>query len=191
MEGRLDDIWMDVQGVELSVANTHHQIHRVEDEVIKKLSNQVTAHYRDFFTLGGAMESRFDGILDHHHERLNLVELVSGIVAEKCDNVREVLTSWMATFKVLELSVGDATTRVIAMEDHLLERSQSLVELDTQVQDQSSMIQLLKEQMDSQEATITALRDHVGELELDHHLLHDRIIAIKVRRSMVASDLWN
>ena len=127
-------------------------------------------------------ESRFDGILDHHHERMNGLELVSGIAAEKCDSVQEVLPSWMVTFEALETSVGDATTRVIAMEDHLVERSQSLVDLNSQVQDQSSDIWLLRERMDSQEATIMALRDQVGELELGRRLLHDRIITIEVGR---------
>ena len=113
-------------------------------------------------------------------ERLNEVELASGITKEKCDSVRDVLTSWMSTFEALETSIGDATTRVVAMEDHLVGRSQSLVDLDSQVQDQSVLLWRMQERMDSQEVTITALRDQVGELELGRRLLHNRIIAIKV-----------
>ena len=37
MESRLDDIWMDVQGVELSVANAHQQVQRVEEETKEEL----------------------------------------------------------------------------------------------------------------------------------------------------------
>ena len=128
------------------------------------------------------MESKFRGTLENHQERLNEVELVSGIAKEKCDSIRDVLTSWMSTFKVLETNIGDATMRVIAMEDHLVEKSQSLVDLDTQVQANSDIIRLLTERMSSQETTITALRDLVGELELGHRLLRDRIIAIEVGR---------
>ena len=55
---------MVVQGVEMSVANAHHQSQRVEDEVVKQLSEKVMAHYHDFFTSGGAMESKFKGRMD-------------------------------------------------------------------------------------------------------------------------------
>ena len=128
------------------------------------------------------MESEFRGTLENHQERLNEVKLASGITKEKCDSVRDVLTSWMSTFEALETSIRDATTRVVAMEDHLTKRSQSLVDLDSQVQANSDVFRLLVEQMSSQEATITASRDWVGELELGHCLLRDRIIAIEVGR---------
>ena len=57
MEHRLDDIWMDVQGCELSVANAHQQIQRVEDKVVAPLSKKVSDMYQDFFTSGSAMET--------------------------------------------------------------------------------------------------------------------------------------
>ena len=143
---------------------------------------KVTLMYQDCFTAGGAMESDFQGRLDNHQERLNKVELASGIAKEKCDSVRDVLTSWMSTFKALEGSIGDTSTRVFAMEDHLTKRSQSLVDLAKEVQDNSSLIRCMQERMDSQDVTIMALRDWVGELELGHRLLRDRIIAIEVGR---------
>ena len=180
MEHRLDNIWMDVQGCELSTANAHQQIQQLEDEVVVPFIEKVTLMYWDCFMSGGAMESEFRGTLENHQERLNEVELTSGIAKEKCNSVQDVLTSWMSTFKALEGSIRDTTTRVIAMEDHLTERSQSLVDLDSQVQANSDIIKLLVERMSSQEATITALRDWVGELELGRCLLHDRIIAIEV-----------
>ena len=93
MEHRLDDIWMDVQGCELSTVNAHQQIQRLEDEVVVPFIEKVTLMYRDCFTSGGAMESRFNGILENHQERLNEVELASRIAKEKCNSVQDVLTS--------------------------------------------------------------------------------------------------
>ena len=48
-----------------------------------------------------------------------------------------------------------------------------------------------KYMIDAHAVTIMALRDWIGELELGRLLLRNRIIAIEVRTSMVASDLWN
>ena len=173
---------MDIQGCELSTVNAHQQIQCLEDKAVVPFIEKVTLMYRDCFTAGGAVESEHQGRLDNHQERLNVVELASEIAREKCDSVREVLTSWMVMFEVLEGSIGDATTRVVAMEDHLTERSQSLVDLAKEVQDNTSLIQCMQERMDSQEVTITALRDRVGELELGRHLLCNRIITIEVGR---------
>ena len=173
---------MDVQGCELSTANAHQQIQRLEDEVVVPFIEKVTLMYWDCFTAGGAVESEHQGRLDNHQERLNAVELASEIAKEKCDSVWEVLTSWMATFEALEGSIGDATTRVHAMEDHLTERSQDLHNFAVRFEDQSALLQRMQERMDSQDATITALRDRVGELELGRRLLRDRIIAIEVGR---------
>jgi hypothetical protein len=78
----------------------------------------------------------------------------------------------MITFKALETSVGDASTQVQAMEDHLIERSKSLMELNNLVQDQATTIRLLQQ--------------CVGELELGHRVLRDRVINIEVRMLMVA-----
>ena len=171
---------MDVQGCELLTANAHQQIQRLEDEVVVPFIEKVSLMYWNCFTAGGAMESGFQGCLDNHQERLNEVELASRIAKEKCDSVQDVLMSWMSTFEALEGSIGDATTRVVAMEDHLTERSQHLVDLTSTVQDNSSLLWRMQERMDSQEVTITALRDQVGELELGCRLLHNRIISIKV-----------
>jgi hypothetical protein len=80
----VDNLKMDMSGVELSVANAHRQIQHVEDEVVVPLSKKVSDMYQDFFTSGGAMESRFDGTLEEHHDRLNAVELGNARAAEKC-----------------------------------------------------------------------------------------------------------
>jgi hypothetical protein len=109
MEMEVDNLKMDMSGVELSVANAHRQIQRVEDEVVATLNKKVSDMYQDFFTSGGAMESRFDGTLEEHHDRLNAVELAKERTDKKCESVREVLTSWMVTFEALETSVGSVT----------------------------------------------------------------------------------
>jgi CO dehydrogenase/acetyl-CoA synthase delta subunit len=92
MEMEVDNLKMDMSGVELSVANAHRQVQRVEDKVVATLAKKVSDMYQEFFTSGGAMESRFDGMLEEHHDRLNAVELGNERAAEKCDSVREVLT---------------------------------------------------------------------------------------------------
>ena len=171
---------MDVQGCELSTANAHQQIQCLEDEVVVPFIEKVTLMYQDCFPAGGAIESEHQGCLDNHQERLNVVELASEIAKEKCDSVREVLTSWMVTFEALEKSIADASTRVFAMEDHLTERSQDLHNFGKKFEEKMALIERMQERMDSQDATIMALRDRVGELELGHRLLCDRIIAIEV-----------
>jgi hypothetical protein len=128
--------------------------------------------YHEFFTSGGAMESRFDGTLEEHHDRLNSVELVSERAAEKCDSVWDVLTSWMVTFEVLETSVADAAARVQHMEDHLVTRSKELLEMLETAIDQATIICLPW--------------DRIGELELGHGVLRACEVDIEVRRSMVA-----
>ena len=146
LESHINNLFMDVSGVELSVANAHHQIQHVKDKVIKELSNKVTAHYHNFFTSGGAMESKFNGRMEEHFG--DLLHFVNN----KEDNT--------------EAFNDVVNTQALAIVD-------------------------LTEWVDAQAVTITALKDWVGELELGHCLLCDRIIAIKVRMSMVASDLWN
>jgi hypothetical protein len=170
---RVDNLQMDMSGVELSVANAHRQVQRVEDEVVAPLSRKVSDMYQDFFTSSGAMESRFDGLLEEHHERMNVLEQASGIAAEKCDSVQDVLTSWMVTFEALETSISDAAARVQHMEDHLVTRLKELLEM--------------LEVAINQAATIQLLQERVGELELGHGVLQARVINIEVRMSMVAS----
>jgi chromosome segregation ATPase len=199
----VDNLKMDMSGVELSVtnchkkiegfresvtdvegslANLHHQIQRVEDEVVKPLSEKVTAHYHDFFTSGGSMESRFEGLIDGHGERLAVVEQASAVAAEKCDSVREVLTSWMMTFEALEGNVGKAFNnsniafnRIKDIEDWLEPNSRSIVEAQEQI---ASLADLVKDQA----STIRLLQDRVGELELGHGVLRAHVINIEVGR---------
>jgi hypothetical protein len=105
--------------------------------------------------------------------RIDDLELVKERTDARCDNVQEVLTSWMVTFKVLETSVSDAAARVQHMEDHLVTRSKELLEMSEIAIDQATTIWLLQE--------------CVGELELGHGVLRACVINIEVRTSMVAS----
>jgi archaellum component FlaC len=178
----VDNLKMDMSGVELSVANAHQQIQRVEDEVVVPLAKKVSDMYQDFFTSGGAMESRFDGTLEEHHERLNVVEQGNARAAEKCDSVREVLTSWMMTFEALEGNVGKCfantnlvSDRVKDLEDWLEPNSRSIIEAHEQI---ASLADLVKDQA----STIRLLQDRVGELELGHGVLRARVINIEVGR---------
>jgi hypothetical protein len=50
---RVDNLQMDMTGVELSVANAHHQIQRVKDDVVASLEKRVTDMYHEFFTSSG------------------------------------------------------------------------------------------------------------------------------------------
>jgi hypothetical protein len=175
MEMEVDNLKMDMSGVELSVANAHRQIQRVEDEVVATLNKKVSDMYQDFFTSGGAMESRFDGTLEEHHDRLNAVELGNARAAEKCDSVREVLTSWMVTFEALEGNIGKTAEDVKVIEDWLMPNSCSVIETQEQI---ASLAELVKDQA----STIRLLQGRVGELELGHGVLRARVINIEVGR---------
>jgi hypothetical protein len=98
--------------------------------------------------------------------RVDSLELEKDRVEANCANVREVLTSWMVTFEVLETSIGDAAARVQHMEDHLVTRSKELLEMSETIIDQA--------------ATIRLLQGHIGELELGHGVLRARVINIEV-----------
>jgi hypothetical protein len=179
---RIDNLQMDMTSVELSVANAHHQVQHVEDEVVTPLSQKVSNMYQDFFMSGGAMESRFDSLLEEHHERLNSVELVNRIAAEKCDSVWDVLTSWMVTFEALETSVGSVAARAQTLEDN----QEWLASHSAAMTDMSRNIRDLYELSTDQAATIKLLQERVGELELGHGVLRAHVIHIEVRMSMVA-----
>jgi hypothetical protein len=171
----VDNLKMDMSGVELSVANAHLQIQRVEDEVVATLAKKVSDMYQDFFTSGGAMESRFDGTLEEHHDRLNAVELGNGRAAEKCDSVREVLTSWMVTFEALEGSIGDIAKDVKVIKEWLEPNSRSIIEAQVEIE---KLTDLVKDQA----SAIRLLQDRVGELELGHGVLRAHVINIEVGR---------
>jgi hypothetical protein len=177
---KVEGLWTDVTDLESSTANVHHQIQRVEDKVVKPLSEKVTAMYHDFFMSGGAMESRFDGLLEGHGERLAVVEQASGIAAEKCDSVWDVLMSWMVTFEALETNIGKAFEnntktheRVSIIEDWLEPNSWMVVETQGQIVE---LLDLVKDQA----STICLLQQRIGDLELGHRLLRDRVIHIEV-----------
>jgi hypothetical protein len=171
----VDNLKMDMSGVELSVANAHRQVQRVEDEVVVPLAKKVSDMYQDFFTSGGAMESRFDGTLEEHHDRLNAVELGNARAAEKCDSVREVLTSWMVTFEVLEGSIGDTAKDVKVIEEWLEPNSRSIVDAQVEI---GKLTDLVRDQA----SAIRLLQDRIGELELGHGVLRARVINIEVGR---------
>ena len=162
---------MDMTGVELSVANAHLQVQRIEDDVLKPYMDNMYRAQEDHRILE-------EGLRD----RVNSLELERDWVESNCAAVREVLSSWMVSFEALEKSIADESTRVVAMEDHLTERSQDLHNFSKEFEEKMALIGRMQERMDSQDATITALRDRVGELELGRCLLHDRIIAIEVGR---------
>jgi chromosome segregation ATPase len=153
---------MDMTGVELLVANAHRQVQRVEDEVIREMKDHMEDYKNKNYVWSGSVTSRLDD-LELAKERTN----------EKCESIQEVLTSWMVTFEALEMSMGSISTRIQAMEDHLVDRSRSLREFTELVLDQA--------------ATIRLLQERVRELELSHGVLRARVINIEVRRSMVAS----
>ena len=134
------------------------------------------------------MENMYRAQEDHRileeslRDRVGSLELEKVRVEANCATVQEVLSSWMVTFEALEKSIADESTRVVAMEDHLTERSQDLHNFGKEFEEKMALIGRMQERMDSQEATISALRDWVGELELGRRLLCNRIIAIEVGR---------
>ena len=178
MEMRIDNLQMDMTGVELSVANAHLQVQRLEDDVLKPYMDD---RYR--------AEENHRILEEDLRSRVDRLELERDRVEANCATTREVLSSWMTSFEALEKSIADESSRVVAMEDHLTERSMDLHNFGKEFEEKMALVARMQERMDSQDATIMALKDRVGELELGRRLLRDRIIAIEVRRSMVAFDL--
>jgi hypothetical protein len=162
MEMEVDNLKMDMSGVELSVANAHRQVQRVEDEVIKDMKDQLEEEGRkDYVWRGGVTE------------RLNFLEQGKEVTDGKCDDVREVLASWMVTFEALEGSIGRTAEDVKVIEDWLEPNSRSIVEAQEQI---ASLTELVKDQA----STIRLLQGRVGELELGHGVLWARVINIEV-----------
>jgi hypothetical protein len=167
----VDNLKMDMSGVELSVANAHLQIQRVEDEVIKDMKDQLEEESKkDYVWRGGVTE------------RLHFLEQGKEVTDGKCDDFREVLTSWMVTFEALEGNVGKCfentnlvSDRVKDLEDWLEPNSRSIVEAQEQI---ASLADLVKDQV----STIRLLQDRVRELELGHGVLRARVINIEVGR---------
>ena len=178
MEMQIDNLQMDMTGVELSVANAHLQIQRLENDVIKEMKDHMEDYEAKMYAYNGIIRGRVDSL-----------ELEKGRVEANCATTREVLSSWMVTFETLEKNIADEASRVYAMEDHLEKRSMDLHLFGKEFEEKMALVERMQERMDSQDATIMALKDRVGELELGRRLLRDRIIAIEVRRSMVAFNL--
>ena len=176
MEMRIDNLQMDMTGVELSVANAHLQVQRLEEDVIQGLKERIETSEDGMMTWRGIFSRKVDAL-----------ELERDRVDANCATTREVLSSWMTSFEALEKSIADEASRVFAMEDHLTERSQDLHNFAKKFEEKMELVDRMQERMDSQDATIMALKDRVGELELGRRLLRDRIIAIEVRRWLHSS----
>jgi hypothetical protein len=84
----------------------------------------------------------------------------------RCENVWEVLSSWMVTFKTLEENIGKTHIQMKAMEEYQDEMAKSLEEFTGLCVDQGEMICLLQAR--------------VGELELGHGVLQDHVLHIEV-----------
>jgi hypothetical protein len=122
-------------------------------------------------------ESRFDGMLEDHQERLNNLELVRDITEEKCSSVQDVLMSWMQTFEALEVGVGSSTMQIQTLEDNrewLVSHSEAMTEM-------SRGIREFQELVLDQATTIKLLQECVGELELGHGVLRAHVLHIEVR----------
>jgi chromosome segregation ATPase len=164
MEARVDNLQMDMSGVELSVANAHQQIQRVEDEVIKEMKDHMEDYEAKTCTWGGVLQGRVDDL-----------ELAKGRTDEKCESIREVLTSWMVTFEALEQSIGRTAEDVKVIEEWLEPNSRCVAETQEQIKELSDLVK-------DQASTIRLLQDRVGELELGHGVLRTRVANIEVGR---------
>ena len=155
---------MDMTGVELSVANAHLQVQRVEDEVIREMKDHMEDYEAKSTTWGGVLQARVDDL-----------ELARDRTNEKCDTVREVLTSWMVTFEALEKSIGNTAEDVKTIEDWLTPNSWCVAETQEQIKELTDLVK-------DQASTIRLLKDHVRELELGHGVLQTRVANIEVGR---------
>ena len=145
---RIDNLQMDMTGVELSVANAHLQVQHIEDDVFKPYILEMAKAQEEHRILEEGLRHRVDSL-----------ELEKDRVEANCATVREVLSSWMVTFEALEKNIADKSTWVIAMEDHLTERSMDLHDFGKKFEEKMELIDRMQERMDSQDATIMALKD--------------------------------
>jgi chromosome segregation ATPase len=157
----VDNLKMDMSGVELSVANAHLQIQHVEDEVIKEMKDHLEEERKNYVWGGGVTE------------RLNFLEQGKERTDAKCDDVREVLTSWMVTFEALETNIGRTAKDVKVIEDWLEPNSRSIIEAQEQIVGLSDLVK-------DQASTIRLLQQRIRDLEVGHRLLRDRVIHIEV-----------
>jgi chromosome segregation ATPase len=155
---------MDMSGVELSVANAHLQIQRVEDEVIKEMKDRLEEEDRKNYVWGGGVT-----------ERLNFLEQGKERTDAKCDDVREVLTSWMVTFEALEMSIGRTAEDVKVIEEWLEPNPRCVAETQEQIKELSDLVK-------DQASTILLLKNCIRELELGHGVLRTRVANIEVGR---------
>ena len=129
--------------------------------MVKPLSEKVTVMYHNFFTSGGAMESQLEGM---------------------CITNMEKMMKFLDTYIILDLGIAKNTEQIVRLDNNqgwLKQWEKGMSKLVGEVWS-------LQDTVKDQASTISILWDHVGELELGHHLLCDRIIAIEVRTSMVA-----
>jgi hypothetical protein len=152
---RVDNLQMDMTGVELLVANAHHQVQCVEDEVVKLLSERVSAMYQDFFTFGGAMESRLEGM---------------------CVDNKESLVKLLDAFVCLDRGIKNNTNQIVWLDNN----QEWLERWEKGMNDLVGEVCSLQETVQGQSATITALKDCIRELELGHGILQDCVIHIEV-----------
>ena len=108
MEMRVDNLQMDMTGVELSVANAHLQVQCLEDDVLRPYMDDRYRAEENHWIFEEDLRSRVDRL-----------ELERDRVDANCSTTREVLSSWMTSFEALEKSIADEASRVYAMEDHL------------------------------------------------------------------------
>ena len=107
MESRINDLQMDMTGVEMLVANAHHQVQHVEDEILAPFMAGQYAAQQHHCILEEALRDRADNL-----------KLVRDRVEEKCLSVQDVLMSWMVTFEALETNIGFTSGRVQMLEDN-------------------------------------------------------------------------
>ena len=144
MEHCLNDIWMDVQGCELSTANAHQQIQRVEEEIKEEL-HRMKRHFEESegkqYLWGSGVQEK----VDTTEERMGRQEQLFGNLLHFVNN-REDTTK---TFK----DVVDAQARF-------------MTELKERINSQEVTITALKDRVGKLELGRRLLRNRIIAIEV-------------------------
>jgi hypothetical protein len=156
MELRIDNLQMDMTGVELLVANAHHQIQGVEDEVLPKFDDKWR---RAINTLTEAQE---DGERKYN---------------EWYEHVQHSCVTVLDSFICLEKGIKENTAMIV-----WFDQNQAWLEnWEKGMNNLVGEVRSLQDIIARQATAIPALKDCVGELELGRRILRAHMVHIEDR----------
>jgi hypothetical protein len=97
LELRINNLQMDMTGVELSVVNAHQQVQCVEDEVIPKFNNKQRRAINNFHEAQEDLEKKFN---------------------DRCDQIQHSYVVVMDSFICLEKGIKENTDQIVQLDNN-------------------------------------------------------------------------